>query len=190
MTHGPAAAVLVDDEQLARDELGYLLGQVGGVEVIGQAGNGVEALDDDRAAAARRGVPRRPDAGADRLRGGAPACSRPAAAVADRLRHRLRPARDRGVRGQRGRLPAEAGRSGAARGGGRAGAAPRGVCAIARPSGRRRRQQRRSSRRSSSWSPNGRAAASGWRSRSASGSCSSRPKRSSTPRWPTKASRS
>src|SRR6266566_3510064 len=37
-------AVLVDDEQLARDELGYLLGQLGGVEVIGQAGNGVEAL--------------------------------------------------------------------------------------------------------------------------------------------------
>src|SRR5712691_735255 len=37
-------AVLVDDEQLARDELGYLLGQVGGVEVIGQAGNGVGAL--------------------------------------------------------------------------------------------------------------------------------------------------
>ena len=37
-------AVLVDDEQLARDELGYLLNQVGGVEVIGQAGNGVEAL--------------------------------------------------------------------------------------------------------------------------------------------------
>jgi two-component system LytT family response regulator/two-component system response regulator LytT len=37
-------AVVVDDEQLARDELGYLLGQVGGVEIIGQAGNGVEAL--------------------------------------------------------------------------------------------------------------------------------------------------
>jgi two-component system LytT family response regulator/two-component system response regulator LytT len=37
-------AVLVDDEQLARDELGYLLGQVGGVDVIGQAGHGVEAL--------------------------------------------------------------------------------------------------------------------------------------------------
>src|SRR5712692_6501787 len=37
-------AVLVDDEQLARDELAYLLGQVGGVEVIAQAGNGVEAL--------------------------------------------------------------------------------------------------------------------------------------------------
>jgi two-component system LytT family response regulator/two-component system response regulator LytT len=37
-------AVLVDDEQLARDELGFLLGQLGGVEVIGQAGNGLEAL--------------------------------------------------------------------------------------------------------------------------------------------------
>jgi two-component system response regulator LytT len=36
--------IVVDDEQLARDELGYLLGQVGGIEVIGQAGNGVEAL--------------------------------------------------------------------------------------------------------------------------------------------------
>jgi two-component system LytT family response regulator/two-component system response regulator LytT len=38
-------AVLVDDEQLARDELGYLLGQLGGVDIIGEAGNGVEALD-------------------------------------------------------------------------------------------------------------------------------------------------
>ena len=37
-------AVLVDDEQLARDELGYLLGRIGGVEVVGQAGDGLEAL--------------------------------------------------------------------------------------------------------------------------------------------------
>jgi len=37
-------AVVVDDGQLARDELGYLLGRLGGVEIIGQAGNGVEAL--------------------------------------------------------------------------------------------------------------------------------------------------
>jgi two-component system, LytTR family, response regulator LytT len=37
-------AVLVDDEELARDELGFLLGQVGGVTVIGEAGNGIEAL--------------------------------------------------------------------------------------------------------------------------------------------------
>src|SRR5262249_5486381 len=36
--------VVVDDEQLARDELGYLLGRVGGVDVIGQADNGIEAL--------------------------------------------------------------------------------------------------------------------------------------------------
>jgi two-component system response regulator LytT len=36
--------VVVDDEQLARDELCFLLGQVEGVEVVGQAGNGVEAL--------------------------------------------------------------------------------------------------------------------------------------------------
>ena len=37
-------ALVVDDEQLARDELAFLLGQLGGVEVIAQAGNGVEAL--------------------------------------------------------------------------------------------------------------------------------------------------
>jgi len=38
-------ALVVDDEQLAREELCYLLEQVGGVEVIGQAGNGPEALE-------------------------------------------------------------------------------------------------------------------------------------------------
>jgi two-component system response regulator LytT len=37
-------AVVVDDEQLARDELSYLLGRIGGVEIMAQAGNGVEAL--------------------------------------------------------------------------------------------------------------------------------------------------
>ena len=37
-------AVVVDDERLARDELCYLLGSVGGVDVVGQAANGVEAL--------------------------------------------------------------------------------------------------------------------------------------------------
>ena len=36
--------VVVDDEQLARDELCFLLSQIDGVEVVGQAGNGVEAL--------------------------------------------------------------------------------------------------------------------------------------------------
>ena len=36
--------VLVDDEQLARDELSYLLSRIEGIEVIGQAGDGVEAF--------------------------------------------------------------------------------------------------------------------------------------------------
>ena len=37
-------AVVVDDERPARDELGYLLGRISGVDVVGQAENGVEAL--------------------------------------------------------------------------------------------------------------------------------------------------
>jgi two-component system LytT family response regulator/two-component system response regulator LytT len=37
-------AIVVDDEQLARDELCFLLGQLDEVEVVGQAGNGIEAL--------------------------------------------------------------------------------------------------------------------------------------------------
>lgn len=36
--------VVVDDEQLAREELCYLLGRLGGVEVIGQAADGIDAL--------------------------------------------------------------------------------------------------------------------------------------------------
>ena len=35
---------MVDDEQLAREELCFLLGQLDGIEVVGQAGNGIEAL--------------------------------------------------------------------------------------------------------------------------------------------------
>ena len=69
-------AVVVDDEQLARDELGYLLGQLGGVEVDRPGGQRRRGADDDRAAAARRRVPRRADAGAHRLRSGAPAARR------------------------------------------------------------------------------------------------------------------
>ena len=37
-------AVVVDDEQLARDEVCFLLSEIGGVEVVGQASNGLEAL--------------------------------------------------------------------------------------------------------------------------------------------------
>lgn len=36
--------ILVDDEPLARDELAFLLGELGGVEVVGQAGDASEAL--------------------------------------------------------------------------------------------------------------------------------------------------
>jgi len=42
---GPALRIIVvDDEQLAREELCFLLGQLEGIEVAGQAGNGIEAL--------------------------------------------------------------------------------------------------------------------------------------------------
>jgi two-component system response regulator LytT len=41
----PLTAVVADDEQPARDELCYLLGQIEGVEVVGQAANGPEAVD-------------------------------------------------------------------------------------------------------------------------------------------------
>ena len=37
-------AIVVDDEQLAREELCFLLGQLDDVEVVGQAANGIEAL--------------------------------------------------------------------------------------------------------------------------------------------------
>jgi two-component system response regulator LytT len=37
-------AIVVDDEQLAREELCYLLGRLDGVEVVAQAGNGIEAI--------------------------------------------------------------------------------------------------------------------------------------------------
>jgi two-component system, LytTR family, response regulator len=39
------SALIIDDEQLARDELKYLLDQVGGVDVVAQGANGIEAVD-------------------------------------------------------------------------------------------------------------------------------------------------
>lgn len=39
------SALIIDDEQLARDELKYLLDQVGGVDVAAEGGNGIEALE-------------------------------------------------------------------------------------------------------------------------------------------------
>jgi two-component system response regulator LytT len=41
---GPLRVMVVDDEQLARDELCYQLEQLAEVEVVAQAGNGLEAL--------------------------------------------------------------------------------------------------------------------------------------------------
>jgi two-component system LytT family response regulator/two-component system response regulator LytT len=38
-------ALIIDDEQLARDELRYLLESVGGVDVVAQGTNGIEAVD-------------------------------------------------------------------------------------------------------------------------------------------------
>src|SRR5438105_9799886 len=41
----PLSAVIVDDEQLARDELAYLLKDVGDINVVAQGKNGVEAVN-------------------------------------------------------------------------------------------------------------------------------------------------
>jgi two-component system response regulator LytT len=45
MSAGDIRAIVVDDEQLARQELCFLLQQLGGIDVVAQAGNGVEALN-------------------------------------------------------------------------------------------------------------------------------------------------
>jgi two-component system LytT family response regulator/two-component system response regulator LytT len=41
----PMSAIVADDEQLAREELRFLLEETGDVEVVGTASNGLEALD-------------------------------------------------------------------------------------------------------------------------------------------------
>jgi two-component system LytT family response regulator/two-component system response regulator LytT len=41
----PISALIIDDEQLAREELKYLLDSVGGVDVVGQGTNGIEAVN-------------------------------------------------------------------------------------------------------------------------------------------------
>jgi two-component system LytT family response regulator/two-component system response regulator LytT len=44
MTNAPLRVMVVDDEQLAREELCFQLGRIDEVEVVAQAGNGLEAL--------------------------------------------------------------------------------------------------------------------------------------------------
>jgi two-component system LytT family response regulator/two-component system response regulator LytT len=39
------SALIIDDEQLAREELQYLLDSIGGVEVVAHGSNGIEAVD-------------------------------------------------------------------------------------------------------------------------------------------------
>ena len=39
------SALIIDDEQLAREELKYLLDSVGDVDVVGQGANGIEAVE-------------------------------------------------------------------------------------------------------------------------------------------------
>ena len=46
MTSGQLTAVVADDEQPARDELCFQLGKIEGIEVVGQAVDGVQALHD------------------------------------------------------------------------------------------------------------------------------------------------
>jgi two-component system, LytTR family, response regulator LytT len=41
----PISTLIIDDEQLAREELKYLLDSVGDVEVVGQGANGIEAVE-------------------------------------------------------------------------------------------------------------------------------------------------
>jgi two-component system response regulator LytT len=41
----PISALIIDDEQLAREELKYLLDQVGDVDVVAQGANGIEAVN-------------------------------------------------------------------------------------------------------------------------------------------------
>ncbi len=41
----PISALIIDDEQLARDELKYLLDEVGDVDVVAQGSNGIEAVN-------------------------------------------------------------------------------------------------------------------------------------------------
>lgn len=41
----PLSAIIADDEPLARDELRFLLGEIGDVEVVGEAANGLAAVE-------------------------------------------------------------------------------------------------------------------------------------------------
>jgi two-component system, LytTR family, response regulator LytT len=46
MASAPLTAVVADDEQLARDELCFQLAKIDGVEIVAQASDGIQALED------------------------------------------------------------------------------------------------------------------------------------------------
>ncbi len=61
------SALIIDDEQLAREELKYLLDSVGGVDVVAQGTNGIEAVDLIEEFPPRPGLSGCADAGPGRL---------------------------------------------------------------------------------------------------------------------------
>ena len=100
-------ALVVDDEAPARSELRYLLGEAGGVEVVGEAGNAVEALQLIKA------IPydvifldiQMPGLTGVQLAEVLSGLSRP---PVNHLRHGAQRARGEGLRGQSDRLPGQA----------------------------------------------------------------------------------
>ena len=131
--------LIADDEPLIRLGIRRALEAMSGVDGRRRSAATVDdAVDGHRGRRARPGRPRRADAGRHRpRRGPAP---RPRAHAAGGLRHGVRRLRRPGLRGERGRLRAQAVRSRAAPAGGRAGA---GAARGAGPAGRPGRSPRR-----------------------------------------------
>ena len=102
------SAVIVDDEQLARDELAYLLKNAGDVNVVAQGKNGLEAVNLIKE--------HNPDLvfldvqmpGLDGFGVIKKLLDKKDSASQNRFRHSVRPVCSQGVRSECGRLPAEA----------------------------------------------------------------------------------
>ncbi len=100
--------LIVDDEPLARRGLVLRLARHADIEIVGEAGNGREAffaISEHQPTLMFLDVQMPGVDGFELLRAGAGA-----AVAVDDLRHRLRPIRDEGVRGERVGLPVEADR--------------------------------------------------------------------------------
>ena len=108
--------IVVDDEQLACDELSYLLKDFPEIEVIATGSNGLEARRADPETGAGTGLSGRPHARSGRPGRGAPAARKGRRAAAFHLRDGLRPVRRGGLPAGGHGLPAEAGGQGPAGG--------------------------------------------------------------------------